>query len=173
MHRALAAVLITTAVGAAHAADTPKTYPSCHLHKTRDVSFRNVAAKDFLEIIIGSGPCYAATLTIVIRSDRGQVLYFYVAPFKRHTATNWENPELDKDAKRFVDELIANGVGSSKTLPPYSASDDEILIPREAYEALRATPRPMLEHANHYEGWQSVVYDEAKEEAVIVARGGA
>jgi hypothetical protein len=154
-------------------------YPTCHLHKSRDVSFRDATSKDVLEVSIGTGPCYAATLTIVIRSHLGEVLYSYVAPFKRHVATNWQDPSLRKDAIRFVDELIANGVGSSRDLPPYlepSAYADEnsgeIKISKQAYEELRLKPRPMFEHANHYEGWQYVIYDKAKEEAVIVVMGG-
>lgn len=150
-----------------------KAYPECHLHKTRVVSFANANSKDVLEVSIGTGVCYAATLSIVIRTERGIVLYSYVAPFKRHVATYWEDSELPVDAAAFVDEVIAAGVGSTKTLPPWPESDDEILIPRQAYEALRAKPRPMFEHANHYEGWQTVIYDDVKEESVIILRGGA
>jgi hypothetical protein len=107
------------------------------------------------------------------------VLYSYLAPFKRHTATNWEDPLLHKEAVGFVYELIANGVGSSRDLPPYlepnayaEENSGEIKISRRDYEELRAKPRPMFEHANHYEGWQYVVYDKAKEEAIIVVMGG-
>jgi hypothetical protein len=155
------------------------TYPTCHLHKSRDVSFRDATSKDVLEVSIGTGPCSAATLTIVIRAQTGEVLYSYVAPFARHRAGPWQDPTMDKQAIAFVDELIANGVGSSRDLPPYlepnayaEANSGEIRISRKAYEELRTKPRPMFEHANHYEGWQVVVYDKVKEEAVIVVMGG-
>jgi hypothetical protein len=158
---------------------TAAAYPACHLHKSRDVSFRDATSKDVLEVSIGTGPCYAATLTIVIRANTGEVLYSYVAPFARHRAVPWQDPTMDRQAIAFVDELIANGVGTSRDLPPYlepnayaEANSGEIKISRQAYEELRAKPRPMFEHANHYEGWQYVVYDKAKEEAVIVVMGG-
>lgn len=181
IHRLVVAALAATIVhlALASAAAAAKAYPGCHIHKSRDVGFRNTTSEDVLEVSIGTGPCYAATLTIVIRSKLGQVLYSYVAPFKRHTATNWKDPSLDKDATMFVEELIATGVSSSKRLPPYLEPRDyhdensgEIKIPRQAYEALRTNPRPMFVHANHYEGWQYVVFDEAKQEAVIVVMGG-
>jgi hypothetical protein len=172
--------LTAAIIAIAPAAEATAPYPACHMHKSRDVSFRNATSRDVLEIGIGTGPCYAATLTIVIRSQLGEVLYAYVALFKRHVATHWQDSSLDKDAARFVNEHIANGMGSSKGLPPHLEPNDyhaehggEIKIPRLAYEALRRNPRPMFEHANHYEGWQYVVYDEAKGEAVIVVTGGA
>lgn len=165
--------------GALVSSSPAAAYPTCHLHKSRDVSFRDATSKDVLEVSIGTGPCYAASLTIVIRSHLGEVLYSYLAPFKRHTATNWEDPLLHKEAVGFVYELIANGVGSSRDLPPYlepnayaEENSGEIKISRRDYEELRAKPRPMFEHANHYEGWQYVVYDKAKEEAIIVVMGG-
>jgi hypothetical protein len=172
-------LVLFIAVASLMSSGAAAAYPTCHLHKSRDVSFRDATSKDVLEVSIGTGPCYAATMTIVIRSNAGEVLYSYVAPFKRHTATHWEDAELDKEAVRFVDELIRNGVGSSRELPPYlepnayaEENSGEIKISRKAYEQLRAKPRPMFEHANHYEGWQYVVYDKAKEEAVIVVTGG-
>jgi hypothetical protein len=179
MHRTLAAVATLLVLGHANAADAAKAYPSCHMHKSRDVSFRNGTSKDVLEVSIGTGPCYAATLTVVLRSHVGEVLYSYVAPFKRHTAIHWEDPDLGKEAARFVEELVANGVGSSASLPPYldpsayyEENYGEVRVPRQTYETLRGKPRPMFEHATHYEGWRYVVFDQTKGEAIIVLSGG-
>jgi hypothetical protein len=154
-------------------------YPTCHIHKSRDVSFQNAMSKDRLEVSIGTGPCYAATMTIVIRSDKGAVLYSYVAPFKRHVATNWESSDLDKRAYDFVGDVVRQGVGSTRDLPPYLEPSayweehyNEIKISRPTYEQLRVKPHPMFSHPNHYEGWQTVVFDEAKEESVLILAGG-
>jgi len=142
------------------------------MQKAREVSFRNATAKDVLEVSIGTGPCERATLTIVIRSDLGHILYSYVAPFKQHVA-DWYVPELDKEARRFVDGLISQGVESSASLPPWEEEHaGHIDVSREVYEELRAKPRPMLSHPTYHEGWKSVVYDEKAGEAVVVVTGG-
>jgi hypothetical protein len=158
---------------------TAATYPTCHLHKSRDVSFRDATSKDVLEVSIGTGPCYEATLTIVIRSHLGEVLYSYVAPFKRHIVTNWQDPSLDKDASEFVDEFVAKGLLSSSDLPPYLEPNpyyDEhngyIKVSKKVYEQVRAKPRPMLYHLTYYEGWQYAVFDEATKASLIIVTGG-
>jgi len=151
---------------------------SCAMQKARDVSFRNATAEDVLEISIGTGPCERATLTIVVRSDLGHILYSYVAPFKQHVA-DWDVPELDKEARQFVDGLISQGVESTASLPPWEEPDayeekhaGRIEVSREVYEKLRAKPRPMMSHPTYHEGWKSVVYDERAGEAVVVVTGG-
>ncbi len=148
------------------------------MQKARDVSFRNATAEDVLEISIGTGPCERATLTIVVRSDLGHILYSYVAPFKQHVA-DWDVPELDKEARQFVDGLISQGVESTASLPPWEEPDayeekhaGRIEVSREVYEKLRAKPRPMMSHPTYHEGWKSVVYDERAGEAVVVVTGG-
>jgi hypothetical protein len=151
---------------------------SCPMQKAREVSFRNATAKDVLEVSIGTGPCERATLTIVIRSDLGHILYSYVAPFKQHVA-DWYVPELDKEARRFVDGLISQGVESSANLPPWEEPDayeekhaGHIDVSREVYDELRAKPRPMISHPTYHEGWKSVVYDEREGVSVVVVTGG-
>lgn len=155
-----------------------KSELTCHVYKSRAVSFQNATSPDVLEVGVGTGPCERATLTIVVRSDVGHVLYSYVAPFKRHIA-DWYVPDLDKEAHRFIDRLLERGVGSSADLPPWAepeAYEEKnsavISVTREAYEALRAKPRPMLTHPTYYEGWTSVVFDPQTGEAVVVVTGG-
>jgi hypothetical protein len=151
---------------------------TCAMQKARGVSFRDARAKDVMEVSIGTGDCERATLTIVIRSDVGHILYSYVAPFKQHVA-DWYVPDLDKEAHRFVDGLLARGIGSSADLPPWLAPEvyeekhsATIDMTREAYEELRAKPRPMLSHPTYYEGWKAVVYDPRTGETVVVLTGG-
>jgi len=154
-------------------------YPTCHVHKSTDVHFRNAESKDVLEVSIGTGSCYAATLAIVIRSEFGAVLYGYVAPFKRHVVTNWADRGLDADATRFVEDVIATGMRTTSELPPYQDPTDfydetnnVIQISKLEYEKLRSKRRPMLFHLTHYESWQYVVFDEATGKAVVVITGG-
>jgi hypothetical protein len=151
---------------------------TCPVQKARAVSFRDATAKDVLEVSIGTGSCERATLTIVIRSDVGHILYSYVAPFKQHIA-DWYVPNLDKEAHRFIDRLFERGLGSSGDLPPWEEPDAyqekhsaTIGLSREAYEELRAKPRPMLSHPTYYEGWTSVVLDPRTGKAIEVLSGG-
>jgi hypothetical protein len=151
---------------------------ACPMQKSRPVSFRDATAKDVLEVSIGTGPCERATLTIVIRSDLGHIIYSYVAPFKQHVA-DWYVPDLGKEAHAFVDQLLERGIGSSADLPPwlepgaYEEQNSAVLdVSREVYEELRAKPRPMLNHPTYYEGWKSVVYDPRTGKTVEVLSGG-
>lgn len=151
--------------------------PSCHLHRTRDVSFRTNDSKDVLEISIGDGPCNRATLAIVVRTEEGEVLYSYIAPFLRHTASSDEN--LSKIAETFVDRTITNAMQSTTNLPPFLESEayyekhnGVIIVARTEYEKLRRKARPMLYHLNYYEGWQYIVYDEKTNKSQIILEGG-
>jgi len=154
--------------------------PSCSIQKAREVSFRNATAKDVLEVSIGTGPCYHSTLTIVIRTrDEGHILYSYVQQFGQHVIATSESPELITEAKHFVDGLLARGLISTDTLPPWKPAEEyeqehqsTLNVTREVYEDLRAKPRPMFSHPTYHEGWKSVVYDDKAHELVEVLSGG-
>jgi hypothetical protein len=155
-----------------------KSELTCHVYKARPISFQNATSQDVLEVGVGIGPCERATLTIVVRSDVGHILYSYVAPFKQHIA-DWYVPDLDKEAHRFIDRQLERGLGSSADLPPWEepeAYQDKhsatISLSREEYEELRAKPRPMLSHPTYYEGWTSVVFDPRTGKAIEVLSGG-
>jgi hypothetical protein len=172
-----AAVIVCAITAPGFAAD--KSPPSCQLHKSRAVSFRSATSPDILDISIGPGACYDATLKLVVLTNAGVELYSYIAPFKRHTATDWEDPNLDRDAQQFVDSQLSGAMSLSSDLPPfaepdayYEANYQTIKVPRAMYEKLRDEPRPMLCHATYYEGWQCVVFDEKTGKAVIVTAGG-
>lgn len=149
------------------------------MQKGRNVGYQSPSSKDYLEVTIGNGPCHAATLTIVIRSDTGQILYSYVAPFKQHTPGDWQSPEVGKEAMWFVEGVIKDGVGSTSELPPWAPAEkyeeqqqSAIIVSREEYEALRAKPRPLFSHATYHEGWRKVVFEPKTGESVVVVEGG-
>lgn len=166
--------------GAAPNAPQPgKAYPSCHVHKSQPVHFANATSKDLLEISIGTGPCYAATLSIVVRSEYGEILYAYVDRFKKHVATHWADEGLPDSAAKFVDDELSNAVYPASDLPKWEEPNDyyesnyqTVQIPKARYEVLKRTKAPILSHRTYYEGWRTVTYDETAKKAVIVTQGG-
>lgn len=178
--KALASALALLLAGASTAALAESdAAPECHLHRSEEVNFRESGSKDVLEISIGTGPCYAATLTIIIRTEYGDILYSYVAKFKRHTARNWEAPNLPERAREFVEKSLSRAIGTTASLPPYANADDyyeansgTVQVSEPEYEQLRAEGRPMLFHLTHYEMWQYVVYDSRSKISRVVVRGG-
>lgn len=173
----LLATLLMLVAGTAGAGDAPG--PACEVHKSRAVSFRSAKASDVMDVAVSPGPCAQATLTITIRSDAGRVLYAYRQSFEQHVVHTDTDP-LHLQAVPFVDRLIADGVDSSATLPPWQEPDayeaqhaGVILIDRAAYERLRTSPRPLFSHPTYFEGWRSVVWDEAKGQAVTIIEGGS
>ena len=168
----------TAAVLSVHAAYGEAAPPSCQVQKAREVSFRSAGAKDVLEVGVGTGPCEAATLTIVIRSDVGHILYAYVERFEQHVVHGDGDP-LHAQAAAFVDGVLTNGVGSTADLPPWLPPDayekqhsGAVEVDRDVYERLRRNPRPMFSHPTYHEGWRSVVWDEKEGKSVTVVSGG-
>ena len=151
----------------------------CHVHRSSEVSFRAPDSRDGLEVSIGTGPCYSATLTIVVRSEFGEILYSYVEQFKQHTALASGDPELSKRAEEFVIQTMAHAMSTTAQLPPYaepSAYYEEhygtIKVSREEYERWRKASWPMLYHQTYYEGGRYAVYDiGVKRSKVIVEEG--
>jgi hypothetical protein len=175
-----AAVALLTACGltAASAAGSDAA-PECRLHRSEEVSFRERGSKDVLEISIGTGPCYAATLTIVVRTEYGDVLYSYVAKFKQHTARNWRSPTLPDVARAFVETSLSDAMRTTASLPPYACDEAffneleyQLDIAEGDYRRLRAEDRPVLFHMTGYETWQYVVYDPRAGKSRVVAGGG-
>lgn len=153
--------------------------PACHWHSSKPVHFANAKTNDTLEMSIGEGPCHAATLTIVVHSESGAVLYSYVSPLSQHTSRQPSEFDL-AFAKEFLERSLQNAVVPASTLPEWeepSAYFDhnfqEIQIAKARYVALRKTNRPILWHSTYHEGGRSVMYDEKNLKAVIVTQGGA
>ncbi len=93
--------------------------PSCQVQKARAVNFRAPGSKDKLEVTVGPGPCATAMLTIAIRSDAGRLLYLYQQNFEQHVVHTDQDP-LHLQAVPFVDRMLAEGVGTSAMLPPWT-----------------------------------------------------
>lgn len=163
----------------AHGEPAPNP-PSCAIQKARDVSFRNAKAEDVLEVSIGTGPCFHTTLTIVIRTkEAGHTLYSYVDQFGKHVGDDASSPTLVQDSVAFVEGLLARGIQSTESLPPWLPADKyeqehqaTLDVSREVYEGLRKNPRPMFSHPTYFEGWTSVVWDEKEGKAITVLSGG-
>lgn len=172
-----AAILIAAAVAVPLAAED--VYPECHLHRSAEVSFRAPGSHDVLEISIGTGICYKATLTLVIRDAEGGVIFYsYVERFKLHTPVNWKEPDLNEVAKEVIDNMIKGPMESTLSLPPYAEPEEYyektfnyIQVNREEYELLRTEDRPMFRHLTHYEEWQYVIWDSETQSKVIITGG--
>jgi hypothetical protein len=152
----------------------------CHTHRAQVVHFRTATTKDVLEVVIGPGPCHLATLSIVIKADAdGEVFYSYVAPLMRHIPSAPDSPGFLESVKQFVDRTYTEAMSTTAKLPPFTNANkfrddngEELQIPPAEYERLRWTVRPVFGHANHYEGWQYVVFDEKRGEGIVIIRGG-
>jgi|CXWL01.1.fsa_nt_gi hypothetical protein len=179
----VAAYASATAFVAAEA-DVPNTpqrgkiYPACHVHKTKAVHFANATSKDILEISVGTGPCYAATLTIVVRTEYGEILYSYVDHFKKHIVTHWSEVDVE-EATNYLDKELKNATYPASQLPKWEELEDyyennyqTVQIPKAQYEALIKSNARVLSHLTYYEGWRTVTYDEKSKKAVIVTDGG-
>lgn len=172
---AVAALMI--AGGAVGMSDAGEATSECHMHRAKDVSFRERDSKDVLEMSIGTGPCYAATLTIVVRTELGEVLYCYVEKWKQHTAVNWQDPDLPDVAREFVEDSLSDAMDSAGSLPPYASIETKMFnatieITESEYERLRSEDQPVLFHLTGYEVWQYVAYDPpARASKVIIVDG--
>ena len=175
---AMTTLLIAAAISAPIEAEN--VHPECPLRSSAEVSFRAPGSHDMLEISIGTGLCYKATVTLVIRDDQGgKILYLYAVPFGQLTAVPWDDAEMNEVAEEVVDSMISDLMQSTSSLPPYaepSACYEEyynhIEVSREEYERLRTENRPMFQHPTYYEGWQYAIWDEATKSPKVIITGG-
>ena len=100
-------VLIAT-VMALHPAVASDT--SCEYSVTKGVHFSSRTAVERLTVAIEGGECYKATLTLLVTDAKGGVLYSYTAPFKRHTALQWDDPGLPIEARRVADDMLQHAM---------------------------------------------------------------
>ncbi len=141
--------------------------PSCKIEKIIPINFKNVKSNDKLYISVIGTPCYKAILAIKIISEDNKVLYEYVQPFKKHVATQWDDPNLDDDANNFVKHLIKNYSIPASNLPPFPSSEAEgitpvgfeytIIINEEFYKNIIKSNKPILSHPTNYEVWRYIV----------------
>ena len=152
--------------------------PPCQSSVSRQIAFASRTAKDSLTVSIGPGACHSATLSIVVTSSRGKVLYRYVALFKKHVATQWDDPERPQLARDFLNETASHALVSKGDRPVPKPADqaeegDAVLtVPAPVFARLASRGQPMLYHPTYYEGGQYVVYDPATRTARVVAQWG-
>lgn len=153
--------------------------PECHVQRSALVAFSSPKAHDTLSISIQGAPCYNGTAIITIKSKTGAVLYRHQQPFKQLTATQWDDPELDRDAESFVKWTVEKGMNLVSELPSwaepeafYEENSTSIAISREEYERLRTLKQPIFYHQTYYEGGRHLVYDPTTKKTVVALEGG-
>ena len=152
--------------------------PSCRFSVRRQIPFSSPTAQDRLTVSIGAGPCHSARLSFVVTSAQGGVLYRYVAPFKRHVSTPWDDPELPRIARQFVDDTALGALVPKTELPsakPESDAEDAdgmLAVPAPVFQRLIGSGQPMLYHPTSYKGGQYVVFDPVTRSARVVLRRG-
>jgi hypothetical protein len=165
--------------GAADAQEArPLAGPPCQTLVKRPIAFSSPTAEDRLTVSIGPGACHSARLSIVVTSVRGEVLYRYVAPFKRHVVTPWDDPELPNVARQFVADTAMHAAIRKDEIPApkpegqADPSDATLAVPASVFERLASSGQPMLYHQTYYEGGQYVVFDPRSRIARVVVRQG-
>ena len=154
------------------------TDPACQHSVTRQIAFTSPQAKERLTVSIGPGACHSAQLSIVVASVQGKVLYRYLAPFKKHVAVQWNDPDLPEVARKFADDTSSRALVPRSELPvpkPQGEMDEgdaELMVPAPVFKRLVSSGQPMLYHPTHYEGGQYVVFDPATRSARGVAQWG-
>jgi hypothetical protein len=173
MRGGLAVILLLATAKIALAASNS----SCRYSVARSVHFSSSQASERLTISIGAGPCYEAELVLLVKDVHSKVLYRYTAPFKRHTATQWDDPRLADEARRVVDEMLRNAMVEAKEVPLpdptgeiVEAGAAEVLVPLDVLRRLLRSDRPVLAHPTYYEGWQYVVFDPLERVAKVIVR---
>ena len=153
--------------------------PPCQLSVSRGISFSGPSALDNMTISIGPGPCHSAQLTLVIKDKRQRILYRYDAPFKRHTATQWDEPSLPDEARKLIDDMARDVVAARSEVPRpdpegqiAEGGSAELLVPSLVFNRLISGKQPVLYHPTYYEGGQYVIYDPIKHVARVVLRYG-
>ena len=152
--------------------------PPCRYSVQKQIAFTAPAAKDRLKVSIGPGACHSARLYIVVRSAQGRILYRYVAPFKQHVATQWDDPELPQIARQFVDETVLRSLvpkGEFPTPKLDGQAEDggqRLAVPASVFKRLASSGQPMIYHQTYYEGGQYVVFDPVTRRVRVVVREG-
>lgn len=119
---AFAVLCIAQVVSAA--ADAPE-YPSCYVEQQSLIAFSTASPTDTLKVRIVGTPCYKGRLTISITSANGVKLYSYAAGFKRHTAVQWDDPDMPKIAVELAKRIVAPTYKSTTAdLPPWLPKTD-------------------------------------------------
>lgn len=168
-------LIVAASIALAAAAPAPGR-TDCHAELTIPIHFRSAVSNDVLALSIGDKTCMAGVPTIVVRTDKGQVIYSFVPEnnggpnpdFRRLTPTKANN-------QKFLQAVADRAMISSANLLPYDQVqggdwNQDIKLTKDAYEKLRAAtpPRPILTHTLGGESGATVVYDESLGKGIIV-----
>ncbi|MGA0613114.1 hypothetical protein [Caldimonas sp. KR1-144] len=152
--------------------------PPCQYSSSRRIPFASPTSNDRLTVSIGSGACHSAKLSFVVVSATGRVLYAYVAPFKKHTATQWDDPSLPEEAREFVNDLTSRALVPRNQFPTPKPEDQTLegeatlTVPQGVFKRLVLKGQPMLYHPTYYEGGQYVMFDPVTRAVRVVAVWG-
>jgi len=106
------------------------------------------------------------------------MLYSYVAPFKKHVATQWDDPALPEEARQFVNDTASHALVARSEFPipkpPGTAEEGEaeLTVPASVFKRLVSSGQSMLYHPTYYEGGQYVIFDPTTRAARVVAQWG-
>lgn len=163
------AVFVAVVLTAERASDAPPT--SCYVQVLVPVHFRNATANDVLELTIGAKTCMGAVPTVVVRSDDGRMLYWFV-PANDGVYPGYIGKPLDKGtSEKLIHYEADRAMETTANLESYEDGNQDVKISKQAYEKLRTMPpRPMLMHTHAGDGanGRAVIYDEDLQKAVVV-----
>ena len=160
---------------------TSRALPSCNVDRTAQIHFSSASSFDTLRVAVRGNPCWEGMATISITRKNGEVIYRRDQRFKVLTPAQWDDPNLQMDAERFVKYTIEEGIiGESSKLPPWEGNGDDfyeknatsLAVSPERYESLRKQNLPVFYHQTYYEGGVDLVYDPSQKTVVIVLEGG-
>ena len=149
---------------------------SCHIHKTHSINFRSYEVKDILELSVSPGPCATATMTLIIKSEYGEIFYTYAGRFAPHVTSDSADPNFHKFIDPFINNLITDAAKKSKDMPKYIRQDAangfiKLHIKQKFYNDLRVRHLPLFYHPNNHNGWQYVMFDKKTGQGKLLVSG--
>jgi hypothetical protein len=140
-------------------------YPPCDTGGNPAVAL--YGSKGVLSADAQGNPCYEAELEIRIDTHDGESIYKYKSELKQYTAIDWNDPDLDRYAKKIVSRVLKNIADSEESLPPRTSQDIKILA--DGYTLFKKKTGPT---STYYEGEITLQYDNKTETATIVMEAG-
>lgn len=168
-----------TAPGVAHSDDEygEERKVDCHMHKTWQINFRNFEYKDVVELSVPPGPCETVVMTLIVRSDDGEDIYYmYGRRFAPHVTFDTEDPNFHKFIEPYLKNLHTHMQKNSKMLPKYHKQDAangliKLHVSLKEYRSLRRQHIPLFYHLVSHDRWQYVRYDAKKRRARVIVSG--
>lgn len=130
--------------------------------------FRVDESGDVFAVDAQGNPCYEPDLKIRIAAEDGQSIFQYDSKLNQHTAISWDDPELERYAKKIVLKVLKDISKSEEELPD-PRTGQQIKIPGGGYTLLRKRTGPT---STYCEGQITLKYDEKTETARIIMEAG-